>query len=341
MAVLGLPQLTTPVTIIDDGKYNAFPDMCVHTGVLWCVYRTADTHTSINGQIAVQKSTNGGPTWGAQTIIAPTPPAGHDWRDPCIVNTRTGKEIIAHMDYPSGGPYPEGPYVMTSTDGGGAFTSTALLTLASGFTQSCAPMRFLQHSTGPLVMSLYGQDTGDTDDRPAFTRSTDDAVTWGSVIRAGTASCGLSESGLIELADGSIHALLRSSTDPGSIWDIHSTDVGLTWSSPAALSLGFSVTPGHPGTARMPVSGTTVIFYRHTGGSATYWTYSEDDLATWAPGILFSSDTYVYAGGVPLVNDFIGFAVSTQQSVSVAKIQFVGMAVGEPLATSLRALRAA
>ena len=320
---------TTPTfqlneTVISDGYYNAFASLTVDAlGALVACYREGTAHISNDGKVTIQISTDGGATWGSKVYVQ-SPPAGHDYRDPGICTTSTGRMMINYFDAPGGTAntgvyttYLDAPYT-------GSWSTPALQTLYTQEQATSGPI--LQHSGGVLVLPVYGQNTGDSDDQMGVVRSLDNGVTWSALINVTAASGGYSEATLIELPNHTIRAFLRkNSPNPGPLYTSDSTDAGLTWSAVTALS--FNVYPGRPAAVLVPVSQTIVLFYRKWGSPYSFFRWSFDLGTTWSAETIYIGTPYMYASGVPLTDDMVGFAVAIEVGSSQADVHFVSLQV--------------
>lgn len=300
-------------------SYNAFP-WCVATkfGALLVMYRHGSTHFSTDGIIKIQKSTDGGATWGSATAIA-TPAAGHDYRSGGMVTTKTGRIIVGFYDY--NGSTVIGLYSMYSDDGGATWTSPALQTVYSSWTATVA---FLQHSSGALLWGVYGRNSGDTDDRCGVLISWDDGITWSSVVNISAASAGYDEFTMIELPDHSIKAYI-SQNGGTLLYGSTSTDVGSTWS--AVTSEGISITGGLPCAIMIPKTQTIILWYRNPGLSKTAWRYSTDGGHTFSSEQIYSSGAYEHAGGIAVGDDLIAVAVGVEPALNQCSVLFTTMQV--------------
>ncbi len=311
------------VTIASDAKYNAFPWVAVTKfGKLIAIYREGASHTSIDGKITINTSTDGGATWSGKTYIA-SPAGGHDYRDPSIVSTRTGRLIVNFFDW-------DGTIAIVKTmysDDAAATWSSLVALSPTPFTDATGAATsagILQHSTGLLVMPIYGRDTGDTQDRLAVVISGDDGLTWTSRINVTAASGGYSEASLVEFADGSIHAFIRNNVD-GKVYTASSSNLGLTWGSTSVVVA--SATAGRPTAVLIPVSQALVVFYRKVSTALAVYRYSFDYGASWSSEQTLISTQSMYAGACPLNDKLACVVQAVEASSSDARISFSSITV--------------
>lgn len=314
----GLTTFGNTPTITQDGTYSAFPGFAWRAGKLFCAYYKGTQENSGDGQIVLKTSSDGGLTWTGETVLQAS--GGHDYRDPSLILTRTGRLVCNYFDYPgnTGGAANTfiGPYQIVSDDGGASWSARTKYTFYNTWGGAS---RYLQHSSGVLLQLVWGQNAGDADNRLGLVRSLDDGNTWGSV--AAITGVGYDESSMVELANGNVLVFIRNNTAGTNIYKSISTDVGLTWSVP--VGLGWNVTPGRPEATRFAQSGEIVLNYRHAGDTFAYEAISVDDGVTWGAQTLLSGAHYSYAGGCQLPQNMIGFAEAFQLSVSSTSLQFI------------------
>lgn len=323
--------VTNPLTGVDvdsDGRYNAFPwPVRKNNGDIVAVYRSGTNHLDAGGLIAVKTGTSGGAAWGVKSYIAtPSPPTSYDWRDPSVAATRTHRWLVNFFDYHVAVPEVMPPlWTMYSDNEGGVWSTPTPTTLFSKYTATTAAA--LQHSSGALVMPVYGQDTGDTTDRFGVAISYDDSVTWPTLVKVTAANSSYTEASLIELPDHSIVAFIRNDVF-GDVSLSRSTDVGLTWST--LVAQGWTGIGGRPAAVTIPSSNVVVCWYRAAGNHAAY-RISLDGTHTWGAEQTYDTKTYEYAGGVVLGDNLAGFLVSVDAGqAGVANITWITFQVNVP-----------
>ncbi len=321
------PVFVRQVELEGDGKYNAFPYLCVDlTGKIWACYREGTAHINNGSKVVIQTSTDIGATWTAKTTLI-TGAAGHDVRDPSICCTATGRLIINYFEYvPLGSPQFPNLLSIYSDDNGASWSSPDAL---SPFTQENATSGgILQHSSGVLLWPIYGQNTGDTEDRAAVMRSSDNGDSWSSPIYLSAASGGYSEMTFVEFADGSISAFIRNndSSGHGFIYRADSTDQGVTWTS--LSSLGFAAFAGRPSALLFPETQALILWYRNiTSPFKAAYRYSFDLGVTWSAEVLYSNLQYEYGGGYALGPNLVGEVVALENGGSLSDVWFLSQSV--------------
>lgn len=318
-------------TVIADGKYNAFPWCAQNTaGTILAVYREGASHISTDGKIALQSSSDGGYTWSAKSFIA-SPSASRDYRDPGICLTASGRLIVNFFEYD--GTNELGVFTVHSDDGGTTWSA-----LSSRLTPYTDPTRaggcagaILQHSSGELIMPVYGFNSGDTSDRMGVLRSGDDGATWGSLVNVSAQNGNFNEASMVELPDTTVQIYVRQETNPGPIYRATSSNVGVSWS--ALGSLGFNGTPGRPAAIIYRTGGSQgasppiMLRYRSTTATSVY-RFSTDLGATWGAETVYSGSPDEYAGGHFLVGELIATVAAVQVSGSRADVGFQMFALG-------------
>lgn len=305
----------TQSNVDTSAKWN-FPGWLIKNGAgdLLAFYEIGTSETSTDFIGGYRKSTDGGNTWGAFVTIAPSMPSGINAA--CV--TSTGRILV------SGGSGTNDPWVMYSDDDGATWSST--ITLPKYSHQTFSIGNPLQHSSGVIVQGVYGSNTGDTGTRNGVVRSTDNGLTWGSIITIGGANTNYNEFTLVELPDTTIQAYIRK--DPGGNDFVHvatSTDAGLTWSP--ITSTGLACTPGLPLVMLEPDTQALVLFYRQPTTEIPLYTYSFNYGATWATPVGFSASVYEYAGGGPIANNLLGFIIGLDVSLTHINLGFASMRV--------------
>ncbi|MBE1300175.1 MAG: hypothetical protein GJ680_09745 [Alteromonadaceae bacterium] len=76
--------------IWDKGKHNAFTDLCVFEGSLWCCFREATNHVSKDGLIRILQLNSNGELLNVDTIRMPEA----DLRDPKLTVTPEGQLLL-------------------------------------------------------------------------------------------------------------------------------------------------------------------------------------------------------------------------------------------------------
>lgn len=293
------------------------------TGKQFVVYRKGASHTSVDGKIILQSTSDYGVTWSGETILA-TPAAGHDYRDPGIVRTATGRLLVTFFDYD--GTFSRGLLTMKSDNAAASWSSLSSLIIPyTGAAKGGSTASVLQHSSGALLWPVYGYNTGNVGIGCGLLRSTDNGDTWGALIAVTTNTDDYSEWCLYEKPDTTVVGYVRQDSinqpDPVAIFKTASSDAGLTWA--AVASLGFNTRPGKPFALLSRVTRTLYLWYRGYSPdlSACVWR-SSSDLATFGSQQTYSASIYEYAGGSAMAGDDVGFAISFDNGANRADIKF-------------------
>lgn len=301
-----------------DTKYNAFPWLCylANGSTLIAVYRDGASHTSVDGKVIKQTSTDGGVTWSAKSTVK-TPAGGQDFRDPSICLLASGRLIINYFNY-NGAAVTD--LLTTYSDDNGATWSVSTSIFSSGYTSwTATSAAILACSDGTLVMPVYGRNTSDTDDRMGVMRSTNGGTSW-TLVNVGAANSKTNEATLIDFGGGNLRAYIRYEVAASPIKVSDSTDNGATWS--ALTNLSFNVSPGRPFAARLN-NETIFLMYRSTASSRAAYRYSLDGGTTWTDEAIYSYSQYQYAGGfVKSGSDLLVAAVGLEVSASESRILF-------------------
>jgi hypothetical protein len=281
-----LESVTGPVTILDDSLHNAFPGFCVaRNGDYVVSWRSAMGHVIGVGSIKIGRSTDRGATWSISTIYTGT----YDFRDPVISQTRAGMFIVG-FDY-TGSVFPA-LRCFRSTDEGLTWTQVAIITGGAIFTASnyASSAPIIDGPNGELLWPTYGTDTGDTVGRVKILVSVDAGVTWTQRATLYSGSIEYVEPNMCLLDDGRLLLLIRSDTTT-NIYQSHSADGGVTWSTPA---IGIPSASGKP--ACLQMYGRVHVMYRQGGGGPLGYAYSDDGGTTFtAIGTSFGGpNNYAY-----------------------------------------------
>jgi len=161
---------------------------------------------------------------------------------------------------------------------------------------------FLKLSDGTLLLSVYGtKETGTFRHQAGVMRSGDEGRTWEgySLIGARADPDGgparLNETGVAELADGSLVSMSRTQYSGFPLYRGRSTDRGRTWSvGPSDLT---GLCPTLAWTRTGPPEGTLVLAYhdrwgKHADKGGMYVSFSFDAGATWAEPTWISPGAY-------------------------------------------------
>lgn len=273
------------------GGYEAFPDVArLNDGRLMTVFYEGYSHISPpttdypnGGRVMCATSDNEGASWSMPRVLYDTP---LDDRDPSITQLADGRLLSTYFTYASGGI---GTYLVESSDAGVTWSTPRQLASSPYYVSS--PVR--QLSDDRLALGLYSEAIGQTA-HGAVTLSNDGGTSWTSPIDIPNPSGAYldAETDLIELKNGNLWAIQRSSNSPAQ--SSISTDAGLNWSD--SQSLGFIA--HSPYLLRTEHEGMILLGYRGFDDRGTGYTalrYSLDECVSWSDPIAIDS----YGGAYP------------------------------------------
>ena len=253
----------------------------------------------------VQISRDGGKTW-TSTPIFPEGTKFATFRERAIVQTEKGTIVILFMnagercfkwDNKKGGPLPDCQlpvYVVRSVDGGK--TWLAPQKLQDGWCGYCKGM--IQTKSGRIVAAVERAivTPGNAGKHIMYSYVSDDeGETWkrSEAIDIGPKGGygdhgGTMEGTLVELKDGRVYQLLRTTT--GRFWETYSEDGGLTWQEPKPSKIEANSSPGM---LQRLESGRIVLLWnkyrdqaRRFGRRDTlYMAFSDDECQSWSQAV--------------------------------------------------------
>ncbi|MDM8007578.1 MAG: PmoA family protein [Phycisphaerae bacterium] len=279
-----------PIAVFrDPTRYTSFPDVeRLPDGRLLCVFRDASfpepvRHIEADARVVGSTSSDGGRTWSRPFVIYDDPDCQND---PSVAVLGDGRLLLnffnwvgrseayvkqhnppyaRRVDRGVWGDYAEPGGVKTLWGKARSLEweskrddikSKAEQLLA---TSSSA----IETSKGTLLLPVYGRSTSQPVDQAYVLRSTDGGRTWSDQILLAVDAGGkiaMQEPALVENADGTIIAVMRTTNAQDHMFTARSDDDGLTWSSPERLSL-----IGHPADlVRLPDKRVLLVYgYRH------------------------------------------------------------------------------
>ena len=290
------PSFSYVATDGNAGGYEAFPDVTrLSDGRLMTVFYEGYSHISPptssypnGGRVMCATSDNEGASWSESRLLYDTP---LDDRDPSITQLADGRLLSTYFTYANGGV---GTYLVESSDAGVTWSTPRQLASSPYYVSS--PVR--QLSNGRLALGLYSEAIGQTA-HGAVTLSNDGGTTWTAPIDIPNPSGAYldAETDLIELKNGNLWAIQRSSNSPAQ--SSVSTDVGLNWSD--SQSLGFVA---HcPYLLRTEHQGMILLGYRgfdDGGNGYTALRYSLDECVSWSDPIAIDACVGAYPSMVNL-----------------------------------------
>lgn len=213
--------------------HRSFPgaDMAPN-GDIVAAWRAGSTHTSLDGNVEIARSTDNGATWSSPSTLFT---AGTDLRDVSITTISNNTMVMIFTDNASAGVWI--PYLSTSTDDGNTWSTPAAI--GHDFTDWGFCSAPIWEDDGSWYLPLYGEDTGDTYSSVRIYESTDLGATWtlSSVVWEGaTETQHGQEPNLIKIGSEWICAVRLSTTastrffvasSPAGPWSVRSTLAGL------------------------------------------------------------------------------------------------------------------
>lgn len=217
-----------------------FPDLVEDptTGDLLLVYRWSSEHAQQESEIRLKRSTNGGVSWSAPTVVAKA--ANTDYRDPSIAAIRsgahTGRLLLSYFVANATTGASSASRVrykdpsMASFSGGTVVTSSNLV--APYTTSKVVPL-----ANGQVLMPVYGTPVGGGPHRAAVIVSVDGGVTFdGAAVGrqktvASSATLPFQEPAIEELQPGHVQMLIRT-TGVGYQSDSYDNTYMSTWTAP-------------------------------------------------------------------------------------------------------------
>lgn len=290
------PGVTNSV-IFQDSRFCRFPGISrLPNGNLVVVYHCEvdDYGEGYDGGLYQKVSTDQGSSWSSETTIY-SPPDGTGAIGSEISLLSNGTLITTWENHGPGNTY----VLMMMKGTAGASNTISWGTPAQ---VSCSPgnsfsngecyvsAKVLELANGTLMLPIYGTDNSNIHNAAVLT-STDGGMTWGNqaTIAAGTSVHSYSEPNLVQLADGTIVAILRDDNEengqtPVAYARAYSTDNGATWSSPSTV-----ISSQHPGTPAVVLLGSGGLFLVTRGPWAGQTGYA----TSWDGGISWTSFAYV------------------------------------------------
>lgn len=285
-----------------DVAYWAFPDLAIDiNNNLYLIYQRAVSHaggTDVGSGTYIQKSTDGGLTWGTAIYVNDTniDPVG----GPTIGVTETGRIIAFYSDFANSQSLGlRQPFFTVSDNDAVSFTSLTHLT--TDYPDPGAvygPGKAIRHR-GVMLKPMYGRSTASGNRGIFIYKSTDNGGSWvfhGTVIPEADSVSDYEEPYLAELPNGMLQCAIKSETLDISVVS-YSLDGGVHWSATKFLMNS----EGKNGIVCSP-SGTLLAVGRKFPNTdwRIIYTSSPDMGFTWdaeayADGII---NQYMYSGAV-------------------------------------------
>jgi BNR repeat-like domain len=316
-------------TVVDDGKYNAFPGLCeLPNGDLICLYRAGTDHTSADGVIKYKTSSNQGAIWSAAGTVYDPGATNKDARDPEVILLSNGTLLASFFEVVNASDWKV--YVSIGTITGGSVSWGNKILASNAFSTGFGPVctsKVIELINGTILLPIYGRNSGETFLTAAVVPSTDFGATWGSKINFASDPMvkDFSEANGVQLPTGRIVMIVRSGTLKG-YYEVHSLDNnGTTWSTPVpVINIGTS-TPGRP-TVVLLANGDLFLITRNTGSSAlgrAAYATSWNNGTIWSALTDYGTDTaFEYASAHVLHCGRVGAVISREHSSNDAHIVY-------------------
>lgn len=233
-----LPE--TPKVVWQSKNHIAFPSVeKLNNGEIVCVFRHGAGHVSPDGTILLCRSFDHGKSWSPPDTIINT---RWDARDPSITELSDGTLLLNFFQsrYDSSGKIigPVGIFTARSLDGGQSWFSPKMVILEE-YDWTAISSKIIELKNGQLLMPIYA---GNVDERSKaiVVISQDMGKTWESKYVMAYDSTGYidyQEPALMELLDGRVLCILRTSGDVHFQHKSYSGDGGKTWGPPTRTNL--------------------------------------------------------------------------------------------------------
>jgi len=329
------PTFVVPILVLTDtSKFWSFPGIAYDAtrGIVIVIYEDSNGDGLAGSTLAYETSADGGATWGPRLYPIPGPAPNHLRGVGSIVASRTGRWILTWKDADAAtGANNITSWVQYSDNAGATWSTPQPLVGFSQWTFSTGPA--VQTALGTLLFAAYGNDTTDPLDnshtRTGVFRSTDDGVTW-VFHRISVTDDDYSETGLVQLPDGTVRAYIRNDhTNTFAVSEDSGTD-GTAWGTPVVLG-AFTMWPSMPGVIRVPGSSQIIVFYRQEFTEHAVWRWSDDLGVTWSAEQVYSAAPQAYAALAPLGPNLVIGAISLIIDASHAYVSIFTMRAGASL----------
>ncbi len=313
-------------TVVNDGKYNAFPGLTLlPNDHLIVVYRKGTGHVSTDGVIYYRTSSDQGQTWSPEATVYSSPTV--DARDPEIVLLNSGKLLLSFFTANATSSVTN-VYTMFGTPTGDSVSWGSANLLNTGFTQTQAvSSKAIQLANGNIVLPVYGDNTGETNDSAAVVTSTDGGNTWSTenTIASNAGGQEYDEANGVQLPSGRIVLLIRHDVGTTGYARVYSDDNGATWSSPVNVISQPSSNEGRPTVLLLNGGGLFLLTRTTTGSTPTGYAVSWDQGVTWTDFAGYGygpAQYYMYGSAVLQPNGAISAVIARQTSATDSYITY-------------------
>jgi hypothetical protein len=228
------------VEIAGNEPYCAFTDLTrLDDETLVAVYNAGEDHLDSGLRIELRRSTDGGRTWSAPSVVVEPINEGYGVRDPHVAQLQDGRLVLVWFSYRTRDVYSSiTTHVRTSHDDGETWSDPRAVD-SGPFVGTAASNRPLELDDDRLLLSIHGKpEKGADRELLGVAVSTDGGDTWPTFheIHQEPQHQGM-ECELAQLPGGEIVALARR-TDRALGLRFVSSDGGRTWSEPEEVPVG-------------------------------------------------------------------------------------------------------
>lgn len=194
------------------------------SGDLLMVYRWSSAHTKKASEIRMVRSSDGGSTWSAPTVVAQA--AGTDYRDPSLTaiktGTHAGRLLLTYYVASASTGAAQAARVRYKDPGMSAFSGGTIVT-SSNLTGPYTTSKVVPLANGQILMPVYGSPVGGGPHRAAVIVSVDGGVTFDGATPgrqktvASSSTVYYQEPAIAELQPGHVEMVIRAQTKPGGV----------------------------------------------------------------------------------------------------------------------------
>lgn len=260
-----------------------------------------------NGSVIyLSKSTDGGATWGAPNTTFQADPSANGYRctEPQFLRIGTTIWCFFTTVNENGGTRPTAIYYKTSTDSAATWSGTTSINTDANIVATIQNPIIKTRGTniGRIILPLTCWNG--TNWFASILYSDDNCTTWNRGGDMTTSAAGYTEPSIVELSNGDLFAMLRSTINGLLLYYSKSTDGGATWS--AVVSTGIQNPNAQVALIETSIPGHYVMMWNDHSSAATLpytriplvLSLSTDDCATWSRKTnLRGADSQAYSNG--------------------------------------------
>jgi len=231
---------TKEVVVCKSAEHLAFPSVTkLSTGDVICVFRRGRGHVAPDGNILLTRSHNDGHRWSQPDTIIST---RFDCRDPSVIELSDGSIFINFFQtkYDSAGKIigAIGVFTSRSLDDGQTWYTPKIVPLED-YEWAATSSKAIELKSGKLLVPIYAARQGEKA-AALVAISHNFGRTWDEIHTVAYDSTGVlafEEPALIELPDGRILCVMRTSGEGHSQYQSYSKDGGRSWSKPVRMNV--------------------------------------------------------------------------------------------------------